>query len=76
MIRSMGGQMYTMLIIFIESEHKKEAWNLSGSYKKSQTSMQNSYKWMVKHLEKVTGRMVAKSMLHKSHKSLSSKTEE
>lgn len=34
MIRSMGGQMYTMLIIFIETEHKKEAWNLSGSYKK------------------------------------------
>lgn len=30
----MGGQMYTMLIIFIETEHKKEAWNLSGSYKK------------------------------------------
>lgn len=35
MIRSIGGPMYTTLIVFIGSEHKKEAWNLSGFYKKA-----------------------------------------
>lgn len=74
MIKSMGGPIYTILIVFIGSQHKKEAWNLSGFYKKAPNNNAKELKSMVKQLEKVTGRRVAKSMLHKSHES--SKTEE
>lgn len=35
----MGGPMFP---VFTGSEHKKEAWNLSGFYKKSQILMQRA----------------------------------
>lgn len=56
-----------MFTVFTESEHKKEAWNLSGFYKKIPAINAEVLKAEVKQLEKVSGRREPKSILHKSH---------